>query len=128
MLLFCLSVLYERGVCERRIGGDTFSAISSTATAVIEPNGRVMRVGRQDASHLWIGEHQHDVCSHRRVLLQIANICQGLFFFFNENQRLKAGPQLLFLAPPAFFPTIVHNPRARLTCLCCVSVQVTDRG
>lgn len=87
MLLFCLSVLYKRGLCKRR-AGDGSSTISSAVMAVIEPNRRVKRVRRQGASHLWMVEHQHDVCNHRRVLLQIANI-SGLFFF-GENQPLKA--------------------------------------
>lgn len=81
MLLFCLGVLCKRGECERRMG-DACSTISSAVMAVIEPDRRVKRVRRQDASHLWIVEHQHDICNHKRGLLQMADMTPGSFIFF----------------------------------------------
>lgn len=81
MLLFCLSVPFKRGLCERRMG-DSCSTISSAVMAVIEPNPSVKRVRQQDASHLWIVEHRHDVYDHKWVLLHVAKILPGFIYLF----------------------------------------------
>lgn len=84
MLLFCLSVLFKRELCEHRMG-DGCSTISSPVMAVIESNRRVKRVRRQGASHLWIVEHQRDVCTHKQAFLQVTNISPGSFFVNNDH-------------------------------------------
>lgn len=82
----CYSALafYKRGLCERRMG-DGCSTISSAVMAVIEPNRSVKRVRQQDALHLWIVEHQHDVCNHKRVCCKLQTFRQDLFFFVKNN-------------------------------------------
>lgn len=132
-----------KGDCVSAGWGGSCSTISSTVMAVIEPNRRVKRVKRQGASHVWRVEHQHGVHNLRRVLLRIVNISPGSFFCVQQppkgcraHQKAVAvlsaqlassshTEKLLFLVPAAFFTSIVHNPRAHLTCLWCVSVQVS---
>lgn len=46
----------------------------------------------------------------------------------SHAEELPTSTEGLFLAPPAFFTDVVHNPRSRLTCLRCASVQVAERG
>lgn len=69
--------------------GDACSTISSAVMAVIEPNRGVKRVRRQDASHLWIVEHQRDICNHKGVLLQMANLKPGPFFGGVKNKPYR---------------------------------------